>query len=89
MIAPPRDGQRIPPIPRVQIQGLDYSFGSGDSSELVLRNINLSVKPGTLVVLTGPSGCGKTTLLTLIGALRLGPGGKRSSAGQGVERPRQ
>ncbi|MEC4986889.1 MAG: ATP-binding cassette domain-containing protein, partial [Oscillatoria sp. PMC 1076.18] len=36
----------------------------------VLFNINLTIDPGEVVVLTGPSGSGKTTLLSLIGGLR-------------------
>lgn len=32
----------------------------------VLRNLNLSVTAGELVVIVGPSGCGKTTLLNLL-----------------------
>jgi putative ABC transport system ATP-binding protein len=36
----------------------------------VLRQVDLMIAPGEVVLLTGPSGCGKTTLLTLVGALR-------------------
>ncbi len=32
----------------------------------VLRNLNLRIKTGELVVIVGPSGCGKTTLLNLL-----------------------
>lgn len=34
-----------------------------------LKNINLSVHKGEVVLLTGPSGCGKTTILRLINGL--------------------
>ena len=36
----------------------------------MLRDVDLAVEEGEIVLLTGPSGSGKTTLLTLIGALR-------------------
>jgi putative ABC transport system ATP-binding protein len=57
-------------FPTIQIQNLQYSFGKGNLKKPVLLDINLSIDPGEIVILTGPSGSGKTTLLTLIGALR-------------------
>ncbi len=54
----------------IQISGLTYAYGSGDLRRPVLRDVELGVDPGEIVLLTGPSGSGKTTLLTLIGALR-------------------
>ena len=54
----------------VHLLGLCYAFGEGALRRPVLRDLNLSVEPGEVVLLTGPSGSGKTTLLTLIGALR-------------------
>ncbi len=43
------------------------SFFYGEN--LILKDLNLSVKKGELVVLTGLSGCGKTTLLRLLNGL--------------------
>jgi putative ABC transport system ATP-binding protein len=54
----------------IDVRGLSYAFGTGDLTRPVLRDIDLSLAPGEIVLLTGPSGSGKTTLLTLIGALR-------------------
>jgi subfamily B ATP-binding cassette protein MsbA len=42
----------------------DVAFSYGDDS--VLRDIDFSVKKGSMVALVGPSGAGKTTLLNLL-----------------------
>jgi len=57
------------PIP-VLLHGVTYAYGEGELRRPVLRDVDLSVAEGEIVLLTGPSGSGKTTLLTLIGALR-------------------
>jgi putative ABC transport system ATP-binding protein len=54
----------------VELRGIGHAYGTGDLARPVLRDVDLSVGPGEIVLLTGPSGSGKTTLLTLIGALR-------------------
>jgi alpha-glucoside transport system ATP-binding protein len=41
----------------------------------VLRNINLDIKTGELIVFVGPSGCGKSTLLRMIAGLERITGG--------------
>jgi putative ABC transport system ATP-binding protein len=54
----------------VEIQDLSYSFGTAALRRYVLTDLNLTLAPGEIVLLTGPSGSGKTTLMALIGALR-------------------
>ena len=54
----------------IALSGVTYAYGGGELARPVLRDVDLSVAPGEIVLLTGPSGSGKTTLLTLIGALR-------------------
>lgn len=54
----------------IEIQNLNFSFGSGELKKQVLKGVNLQIKKGEIVIMTGPSGSGKTTLLTIIGALR-------------------
>ncbi len=50
----------------LEIHNLWHEFETSKYSNWVLKNINLSLKPGELIGLLGPSGCGKTTLLRLI-----------------------
>jgi putative ABC transport system ATP-binding protein len=66
----------------VLLSGVTYSYGEGDLRRPVLRDVDLAVEPGEIVLLTGPSGSGKTTLLTLIGALRAMQEGSASVLGQ-------
>jgi putative ABC transport system ATP-binding protein len=54
----------------VELRGVSYAYGEGELRRPVLRDVDLAVGEGEIVLLTGPSGSGKTTLLTLIGALR-------------------
>jgi NitT/TauT family transport system ATP-binding protein len=44
------------------LKSVSHSYGNVD----VLKDLNLFVNPGEIVVLVGPSGCGKTTLLNLL-----------------------
>ena len=41
----------------------------------VLKDINLDIKRGELIVFVGPSGCGKSTLLRMIAGLETITGG--------------
>ena len=54
----------------VHLTNVGFAFGDGALRRPVLRELDLIVAAGEIVLLTGPSGSGKTTLLTLIGALR-------------------
>lgn len=47
----------------VQFEGVCFSY---DDKELVLKDINLNLRPGEKVALVGRSGVGKTTLVSLI-----------------------
>ncbi|ROU04190.1 ABC transporter ATP-binding protein [Histidinibacterium lentulum] len=50
----------------------------------VLKNINLDIKKGELIVFVGPSGCGKSTLLRMIAGLEKISGGTLEIDGQVV-----
>jgi putative ABC transport system ATP-binding protein len=56
--------------PIVSIRNLNHYFGARSLRRQVLFDINFTLRPREIVILTGPSGSGKTTLLTLIGGLR-------------------
>ncbi len=49
----------------LEISGIGKGFGADD----VLKNIDLSVRPGEFLSLVGMSGCGKSTLLRVIAGL--------------------
>lgn len=53
----------------IALAGISKSFPSANGALAVLDNINLSVRPHTIVALLGASGCGKTTLLNIIAGL--------------------
>ena len=51
----------------IRVESLGVSYGERE----ILRDVDLSVSPGEVLVVMGRSGCGKTTLLkTLIGLVR-------------------
>ncbi|WP_377193976.1 ABC transporter ATP-binding protein [Ruegeria meonggei] len=54
------------------------TYGSVD----VLKNINLDIETGELIVFVGPSGCGKSTLLRMIAGLEKISGGTLEIEGQ-------
>jgi len=56
------------------------SYGDVD----VLKNIDLDIKTGELIVFVGPSGCGKSTLLRMIAGLEKITGGELQIDGQVV-----
>ncbi len=51
---------------RVCFEGVSFDYGDGGPAREVLHDVDLDVKPGTIVALVGPSGAGKTTLANLI-----------------------
>lgn len=56
-----------------------------ESSRVVLRDIDITVKPGELVAILGTSGCGKSTLLRIAAGLDTGYTGDVSIDGTPVE----
>ena len=73
----------------VEVKGLNHAYGTGDIARVVLRDVDLTLVPGEIVLLTGPSGSGKTTLLTLIGASRAMQEGNCLVLGQDLRNARE
>ena len=55
--------------PIVELAGIYKIFKQGHLEVIALKNINLQVQPGELIVIMGPSGSGKTTLLNVISGM--------------------
>ena len=66
--------------PLIDLVGISKSFGG----ELVLDDLNLSVKENSFVTLLGPSGCGKTTTLRIIGGFTSPDSGKVIFGGEDI-----
>ncbi|MGI9387874.1 MAG: ATP-binding cassette domain-containing protein, partial [Methyloligellaceae bacterium] len=49
----------------LRLKDVAKSYGNVD----VLKDINLDIETGELIVFVGPSGCGKSTLLRMIAGL--------------------
>ena len=69
-------------VPVFDIQGLSKTYGMGDVQVHALRDVDLTLQEGELVVLLGPSGSGKSTLLNILGGLDVATSGTVRYRGQ-------
>ena len=49
----------------VDLHGISKSYGRGNNAVHALRDVDLTIPCGELLMLVGPSGCGKTTLISV------------------------
>jgi lipoprotein-releasing system ATP-binding protein len=59
----------------MRVRGVKKSFRMGESVVQVLKNVDLTIRPGEFLAIEGRSGSGKSTLLHMMGALDEGDGG--------------
>ena len=53
----------------IRAEGLVKTFGEGHTQVEAVRDVDLEIGPGEVVLVMGPSGSGKTTLLSMLGAM--------------------
>ncbi len=53
----------------IDLKNVGKTYMNGSVANEVLRNVNLTIDEGEMVVILGPSGSGKSTLLNMIGGL--------------------
>lgn len=68
----------------LEARNLNKSFGSGDTTTPVLRNVDVQISRGEFVAMVGPSGSGKSTLLSILGLLDTPTSGDVLINGQNV-----
>lgn len=59
------DAREAPPL-RGEVTFSAVSFGYRGSQDMILRDIDLRVRPGEMIAIVGPSGAGKSTMMALV-----------------------
>lgn len=68
----------------IEVKHLSKSFGHGDSSLTVLKDINCTISKGEIISVIGPSGSGKSTFLRCLNLLEYPSGGEVSIDGETI-----
>lgn len=53
----------------VKLQGIDKTYGEGNTATHALKGVDLEIYEGELLMIVGPSGSGKTTLISIIAGI--------------------
>jgi putative ABC transport system ATP-binding protein len=73
----------------LDMRQVSKTYGSNHTAVHAVRQVDLSIKPGEIVLIMGPSGSGKTTLLSMAGLLLSPTDGQIWVNGQDVTRQTQ
>jgi ABC-type lipoprotein export system ATPase subunit len=72
--------------PILEAQHVTRVYGAGTTAVAAVRDVSLTVQPGTFVAITGRSGSGKTTLLNMFGGLDTPTSGSIRLGGRPIDR---
>jgi ABC-type lipoprotein export system ATPase subunit len=72
--------------PIIHTHALTRVYQRGQEKVEALRNVNLSITPGTFAIILGPSGGGKSTLLHLLGGIDQPTSGSLTVSGTVLDR---
>lgn len=53
----------------IELKGVSRTYGTGDQTRTVLKNVDLTIVAGEMVAIIGASGSGKSTLMNIMGCL--------------------
>ena len=53
----------------IELKGVSRTYGNGDQTRTVLKNVDLTIVAGEMVAIIGASGSGKSTLMNIMGCL--------------------
>ena len=71
-------------VPRLTVQALAKSYGSGPAAARIIGDLTFSTEAGEIMCIVGPSGVGKTTLLKCLAGLHPSTGGTISIDGRPI-----
>lgn len=69
----------------VKLQGIDKTYGEGNTATHALKGIDLEIYEGELLMIVGPSGSGKTTLISIIAGILNATNGTCEVLGQDIQ----
>lgn len=71
----------------ISLRNVTKQYQTGETSNLVLKGINLDIYKNEFVVILGESGCGKSTMMNIIGGMDFLTSGELLIEGQNFSRP--